>query len=62
MIGSRQKILVNKKRFRDAGIATAEALDRVDMPIGIDIKSETPQEIAISILAKLIEVKRSVTT
>ncbi|MDO8367276.1 MAG: XdhC family protein [Saprospiraceae bacterium] len=62
MIGSRRKILVTKKRFRDAGIATAEALDRVDMPIGIDIKAETPQEIAISILAKLIEVKRIVTT
>ena len=62
MIGSRRKILVTKKRFRDAGIATAEALDRIDMPMGINIGAETPQEIAISILAKLIEVKRTVQT
>ncbi len=61
MIGSRRKILVTKKRFLDAKIATLEALDRVDMPIGMDIKAETPQEIAISILARLIVVKRTVT-
>jgi xanthine dehydrogenase accessory factor len=61
MIGSRRKILITKKRFRDSGIATAAVLDRIDMPIGLDIGAETPQEIAVSILAKLIEVKRKVT-
>lgn len=57
MIGSRRKTEVTKKMFREAGIATEEQLGRVDMPMGIDIGAEGPAEIAVSILAKLIEVK-----
>lgn len=34
-----------------------EALDAVNMPIGIPFKAETPAEIAISIVAKLIDCK-----
>ncbi len=30
------------------------------MPMGIDIKAESPEEIAISIAAKIIEIKNSV--
>ena len=43
--------------FADAEIGTPEELEKVDMPMGIDIGAEDPDEIAISILAKLIEVK-----
>jgi xanthine dehydrogenase accessory factor len=57
MIGSSRKVELTKKMFSEAGIATAEELNSVDMPMGIDIKSESPEEIAISILAKLIETK-----
>jgi len=34
-----------------------ENLDRVYAPIGIDINSETPEEIAVSIAAELIKVR-----
>lgn len=57
MIGSKNKV----KRFRDdfirEEIATNEQLDRVDMPIGLEIHAMTADEIAISIIAKLISVK-----
>ncbi len=32
-------------------------IEQIDMPMGIPIKSETPEEIAISILAKIIDTK-----
>jgi xanthine dehydrogenase accessory factor len=36
-----------------------EELEKIDMPIGIRFRANTPQEIAISILAKLIDVRNS---
>lgn len=57
MIGSKRKIEMTKKMFLDAGIATKKQLEKVKMPIGKNILAETPEEIAISILAELIEIK-----
>ena len=59
MIGSLRKVELTKKMFLEGGIATKEKLDAVDMPMGLDINSESPEEIAISILAKLIQTKNS---
>ncbi len=57
MIGSMRKVKVTRKMFlTKENIAEAD-LDKVDMPIGIDIGGTTPNEIAISIMAKLIAVK-----
>jgi xanthine dehydrogenase accessory factor len=39
------------------GVAT-EKLDQIRAPIGLDIKAETPEEIAISILAEVIQTTR----
>lgn len=36
-----------------------ELISKIDMPIGIPFNAQTPEEIAISILAKLIDVKNS---
>ena len=46
--------------FEEGKIASASELDAVDMPMGIQIGAETPEEIAVSILAKLISVKNRV--
>jgi len=57
MIGSQRKIELTRKMFIEGGIATDEELNQVDMPMGIKINAEGPDEIAISILSKLIEAK-----
>jgi xanthine dehydrogenase accessory factor len=59
MIGSRIKVDLLVKRFLEENLLTKEELALVDMPIGIRFKAETPQEIAISILARLIDVKNT---
>lgn len=57
MIGSKRKIEITKKMFTEGAIATKKELEKVDMPMGININAEDPEEIAISILAKLIAIK-----
>lgn len=60
MIGSKRKIEVTKKMFIESKIGTEEDIKKIHMPIGIDIAAETPDEIAISILAEMIKVKNKV--
>ena len=60
MIGSQRKVEMTKKMFEEGKIASASELDAVDMPMGIQIGAETTEEIAVSILAKLISVKNRV--
>ena len=57
MIGSKRKVIVTRKLFLERGWATEEELDRIDMPVGIDIAAESPAEIAVSIAARMIEMK-----
>jgi xanthine dehydrogenase accessory factor len=56
MIGSKRKIGALYENLMKTGIPK-EALERVHAPIGIDINSETPEEIAVSIVAELIKVR-----
>jgi xanthine dehydrogenase accessory factor len=58
MIGSRRKVALIRKNFIESGIATAEEFDRVFTPIGLDIGAVTVPEIAASITAELIAVRR----
>ncbi len=61
LIGSRAKVA----RIYDALLAEgmpAEALERVHAPVGLEIGAVTPAEIAISILAELIAVRRGIDT
>ena len=56
MIGSKRKIAILYKGLIAQGIEK-DILDRVYAPIGIDIHSDTPEEIAISIIAQMIKIK-----
>jgi xanthine dehydrogenase accessory factor len=56
MIGSRKKIGTLYQSLIEKGVAR-ERLGRVHAPIGIEINSETPEEIAVSIVAELIKVR-----
>ncbi|NLW07295.1 MAG: XdhC/CoxF family protein [Clostridia bacterium] len=57
MIGSRRRAKGVLELLEAEGVAT-ELLQRVHSPIGLDIGGETPAEIAISILAQIIQVYR----
>lgn len=54
MIGSRHKVAAMRKQFLDNGWATPEQWDAIHAPIGMEIRSRTVQEIAVSIAAQLI--------
>lgn len=57
MIGSKKKIQTLYKNLVREGVPE-DLLRRVYAPIGLDIGSETPEEIAISIVAQIIQVRR----
>ena len=57
MIGSRKKNATVFQRLTKKGISQEE-LDKVHTPIGIDINAQTPEEIAVSIMAEIIQVRR----
>lgn len=57
MIGSQRKTIAIYKELEKEGIA-AEKLARVYAPVGLDIGAITPEEIAVSIVAELIALRR----
>ncbi len=59
MIGSRRKVISVYKALEKTGIA-AEKLEGVFAPVGLEIGALTPEEIAVSITAELIAVRRKV--
>jgi xanthine dehydrogenase accessory factor len=59
MIGSKKKIEAMRSDFIENGWATVKQWEAVHTPIGLDIKSRTVEEIAISIAAQLVLVRNS---
>lgn len=57
MIGSRRKVSLILEHLRKKGVPEA-AIERVHAPIGLNIGAETPEEIAVSILAEIIQVRK----
>jgi xanthine dehydrogenase accessory factor len=58
MIGSKRRIKACFIRFRDEDKIPEELLRKVYAPIGLDIKAESPEEIALAIIAEMIKVRR----
>jgi len=58
MIGSRRKVSMIRKGLLESGLATEEEFDRVFAPIGLELGAVTVPEIAASIVAELIAVRR----
>jgi xanthine dehydrogenase accessory factor len=61
MISSRKKRAVIYEALMAQGVKK-ERLEQVHSPIGIDIGGETPEEIAVSIIAELIKVRSEQST
>lgn len=59
MIGSKRKVDIIKKKLHEEKILSSKEIEKIDMPIGIHFAVETPQEIAVSIVAKLIDVRNT---
>ncbi len=57
MVGSRRKAAIVYRNLLDEGVPE-EKLKRVHAPIGLDIGAETPEEIAVSIIAEIVKERR----
>lgn len=57
VIGSRGKIAFVDKQLKAKGVSE-EYLNGLRRPIGLPLKAETPEEIAVSILAEIVAVQR----
>jgi xanthine dehydrogenase accessory factor len=58
MLGSRRKVAMTAKALRGWGI-TEEAIANVHAPVGLSIGADTPEEIAVSVVAEMISVRRA---
>jgi len=58
MIGSKRKIRTIAENLTREGISR-DRIERVHMPIGLDIGAVTPEEIAVAIVAEAIQIRRT---
>lgn len=56
MIGSKRKVAIVFEQLRHEGIEE-ERFHHIYTPVGLDIGSETPEEIAVSIMAEIMKVR-----
>lgn len=57
VIGSRRRWTHTVRLMKEAGIAE-ETIERIHSPIGLELNAETPKEIALSIMAEIIMLRR----
>ncbi|MCE7948209.1 MAG: xanthine dehydrogenase [Chloroflexi bacterium CFX4] len=57
LIGSRRRWALTVKALEERGVSR-EQLARVRAPIGLELNAETPQEIALSIMAEIVMLRR----
>jgi xanthine dehydrogenase accessory factor len=58
LVASRRRADAVREALRQAGASEA-ALERLHSPAGIDIRAHSPEEIAVSIVAEITQVRRS---
>ncbi len=58
MIGSRRRVKACFHRFKEEEKIADEIIQRVYAPIGLDLHAETPEEIAVAIIAEIILARR----
>ena len=58
LVASRRRGAGVIAELRGDGVAD-ELLERIDTPAGLDLGARTPAEIAVSILARIVEVRRA---
>jgi xanthine dehydrogenase accessory factor len=58
MLGSRRKVAMTAKVLREWGVSEADVA-RIHAPVGISIGADTPEEIAVSVVAEMISVRRA---
>jgi len=58
VIGSQRRWLTARAALQDRGV-NDDKLRRVHAPIGLELAAETPEEIAVSIMAEIILIRRS---
>jgi xanthine dehydrogenase accessory factor len=57
LVGSQRKAMMTRERCLAKGFAE-DAVARLRCPAGLDIGAETPEEIAVSVVAELVQVRR----
>jgi xanthine dehydrogenase accessory factor len=62
MIGSRRKARIMREQFLKQNIATAEQFDKIACPVGVDIQAVSTHEIAVSVMAQLIQKRAEAMT
>lgn len=58
MVGSKRKLIEFAKALEREGVPP-ETIERIHSPAGLDIGSLTPEEIAVSIVAEMIAIRRN---
>ncbi|MDZ4159428.1 MAG: XdhC family protein [Anaerolineaceae bacterium] len=58
VIGSRRRWQITRKALLEMTGMTEEKISRVHSPLGLDLKAETPEEIALSIMAEIIMLRK----
>lgn len=56
IIGSKRRWLTTRKALEDSGISE-EKLRKIQSPVGLELNAETPEEIAVSIMAEIIMLR-----
>jgi xanthine dehydrogenase accessory factor len=59
VIGSKRRWITTKKRLIAEVGLSEETLARVHSPLGLELNAETPEEIAVSIMAEILMVRNS---